>query len=491
MSGSTPNRPAVPWTVWLLAGALVGATLVVDLFTPVGIAMGSLYALAVLTGLWARSRAFVISIAALCLVLIFVGLAASPDSSPVSVGYLNRGLSIGLLAVVTAVVLYKQRLNRELEDTHTALDHSQHDLDASNQLMAAVVESTVEGIITIGTHGIIQSANRAAREMFGYSAQELIGRNVSMLMPSPDRERHDSYLKHYLETGSAGIIGKGREVIGVRKNGELFPIHLSVSDVKGEPRFFTGVLRELTKERQMQRKLLEQEALATLGKMAAVVAHEVKNPLAGVSGVIQVLQSRTNEGTEEHEIMDEVLERIDALVRTIEDMLLFARPRALKLEKVRATELIQETAHMLQQDGRFEDVHFEIPDRPVVLELDADYFRQALLNLFLNAGQAMEGRGLIRADVSVEDGLCRITVSDHGPGIPESIRNRMFEPFFTTKGRGTGLGLSLVKSIVERHGGEVNIHCPETGGTLVSITIPGAQAEAPSHRQLSLGLNQP
>jgi two-component system, LuxR family, sensor kinase FixL len=365
-------------------------------------------------------------------------------------------------------------LGEDISDRQRA----QTDLAESELKMAAVVENAVEGIITITERGIMQTANKAASRIFGYTREEMIGNNVSMLMPSPDREQHDGYLQRYVETGIAGIIGKGREVIALRKNGERFPIYLSVSDIRGEARLFMGLVRDLSEEKRMQRELVAQEAFATLGKMAAVVAHEVKNPLAGISGVIQVLRTRFEEGSGDHQVMGDVLARIDSLVETIQDLLLFARPRELRLQEVRLSDLLVETARIVENDNRWQGIVVDITTAEVTSNLDVDYFREALLNLFINAAQAMGGRGRIRAEIEVCERHCCIHVIDAGPGIPPQVRERVFEPFFTTKGRGTGLGLSLVRSVVERHDGEVTIDCPARGGTVVTLKLRSSRSGA-------------
>ena len=171
------------------------------------------------------------------------------------------------------------------------------ELGSSEARWHAVIESAVDGIIVIDTHGRVEAFNPAAERLFGYSGQEVLGRNVDMLMPSPYHEEHDTYLARYLATGRAKIIGSGREVQGLRKDGTTFPLHLSVGQitVDGE-RKFTGILHDLSARVQMEGQLREQAALAKLGEMAAVIAHEVKNPLAGIRGAIQVLGSQMSDG---------------------------------------------------------------------------------------------------------------------------------------------------------------------------------------------------
>lgn len=354
----------------------------------------------------------------------------------------------------------------------TARHQIAHDLVTAEAKMHAVVQTAADGIVTINERGIMQTVNAAALRIFGYTAQEMVGNNVSMLMPSPDREQHNGYLRNYIQTGVAGIIGKGREVMAMRKDGTRFPIYLAVSEVKDDVRLFTGIVRDLTNEKRLQRELQEQEALATLGRMAAVVAHEVKNPLAGIAGVIQILRGRQPEGSEERQIMADVLDRIDALVETIQDMLLYARPRELKLVRTGISELLRESARLLEKDEHARGVEVQVPDTDCQVELDVGYLREALLNLYLNAAQAMHGKGLIRTELESRDGFCHVRIIDSGPGIPAEIRDKVMEPFFTTKGRGTGLGLALVKRVVERHGGKVRIDSPPGGGTVVTLVLP-------------------
>lgn len=354
----------------------------------------------------------------------------------------------------------------------TERDKARHDLDTAERQMHAVVESAADGIITIDHRGIIQTVNQAGQNLFGYTSDELVGRNVSMLMPSPDRERHDGYLAKYIETGVAGIIGKGREVVALKKDGTEFPIYLAVSEVKDGVHLFTGIVRDLTHEKELQGKLQQQEALATLGKMAAVVAHEVRNPLAGIAGVIQILRGRAEKSGTEYAIMGDVLERIDALVETISDLLLYARPRDLRRQPIRVTDLLAESGRLVKADPQSGEIEIEVADSDAVVHIDLEYLREAVLNLMLNAAQAMGGKGAIRTEIEKCDDHCCVRILDAGPGIPADIRGKVFEPFFTTKGRGTGLGLALVKRVAERHGGALSIKCPESGGTVVTLKLP-------------------
>ena len=204
-------------------------------------------------------------------------------------------------------------------------------LRKSEERVRSIVESAVDGIIVIDDRGTIQAFNPSAERLFGYRISEVLGRNVNMLMPSPDREQHDGYLRHYLTTGEQKIIGIGREVTGRRKDGTTFPVHLSVGEMMTEGRrSFTGILHDLSDRVALEQRLAEQKSLAKLGEMAAVVAHEVKNPIAGIRGALQVITSRMPAEQRDRAVLLDIITRLDALNRIVQDMLMFARPRALR-----------------------------------------------------------------------------------------------------------------------------------------------------------------
>ena len=209
-------------------------------------------------------------------------------------------------------------------------------LRKSEERVRSIVESAVDAIIVIDDRGAIQAFNPSAERLFGYRISEVLGRNVNMLMPSPDRERHDGYLHHYLTTGEQKIIGIGREVTARRKDGTTFPVHLSVGEMKSEDgtRSFTGILHDLSDRVVLEQRLTEQKSLAKLGEMAAVVAHEVKNPIAGIRGALQVITSRMPADQRDRTILIDIITRLDGLNRIVQDMLMFARPRALRQEPI-------------------------------------------------------------------------------------------------------------------------------------------------------------
>jgi PAS domain S-box-containing protein len=346
-------------------------------------------------------------------------------------------------------------------------------LGASEARWRAIVDSAVDGIILIDARGRIEAFNPAAERLFGYTAGEALGRNVNTLMPSPYREEHDGYLAHYLATGRAKIIGSGREVQGRRKDGSTFPLHLSVGEItiRGE-RKFTGILHDLSSRVELEGHLREQAALARLGEMAAVIAHEVKNPLAGIRGSIQVLSRRSTGGDTTSPVLHEILSRIDSLDEMINNLLLFARPPTPRRAPTDLVPLVASTANLLQQDPALREIDVEVDGAAPAISADPDMLRVVFQNLLINGADAMQGRGKIQVAVSTRDSTCQIAFVDDGPGIPTDIREKIFTPFFTTKARGSGLGLPTAKRFVEAHNGEITIECPPAGGTSVLVRLP-------------------
>ena len=343
----------------------------------------------------------------------------------------------------------------------------------------AIVDAAVDGIIVIDSRGRIEAFNAAAERMFGYTEREVSGRNVSMLMPEPDRSKHDGYLSRHLATGERRIIGIGRAVNGLRQDGSIFPLHLSVGEfeIDGEMHF-TGILHDLSRRAELEERLREATAMARLGEMAAVIAHEVRNPLAAVRGAIQVIGSRLS-GHNDAAIIKEVIARLDALNDLIQDLLVFARPPAPKPVRVELRSLIESVVTLLKRDPAFAALDIAIAGDTLHAHGDPNLLTIAIQNLLINAAQAQQGRGDIAVTLSQRPpALTQIEIRDSGPGIPAEIRAALFRPFKTTKARGTGLGMATAKRLLESQGGQIDVHCPPGGGTTVTLLVPSAAAPA-------------
>lgn len=345
-------------------------------------------------------------------------------------------------------------------------------LRKSEERLRSIVESAVDGIIVIDDHGLIEAFNPSAERLFGYNVNEVVGRNVSLLMPSPDRERHDSYIQRYLTTGEQQVIGIGREVTAVKKDGTRFAVHLSVGETRSQgKRSFTGILHDLSDRVALEQRLAEQKSLAKLGEMAAVVAHEVKNPIAGIRGALQVITSRMPPEQRDRTVLLDIITRLDALNRIVQDMLMFARPRALRQEPISLGVLLRGTASLIERDPTMLNLEIGVTGAAEITG-DREMLQVVFQNILMNAAQAMDGRGRIDVTISVENGRCSVAVADRGAGMPEDVREKAFDAFFTTKHRGTGLGLPIARRVVEAHGGTIRIDAPPAGGTTISVELP-------------------
>jgi two-component system sensor kinase FixL len=307
----------------------------------------------------------------------------------------------------------------------------------SESRLRSIVESAVDGIVVIDARGIMEAFNPGAERLFGYTASEVVGRNVSMLMPSPYQEEHDGYLARYLRTGERRIIGIGREVTAKRKDGTTFPIQLSVGEmaVDGQ-RKFTGIIHDLSSRVRVEEQLREQAALVRLGEMAAVIAHEVKNPLAAVRGAIQVIGKRLGQGSREASVITDIIARIDTLNLLVRDLLLFARPPQPRPIPIDVRGVLGLTVDLLRADDSYSGVVVTTEGEAPPVFADAELLKIVFLNLFLNSAHAMRQKGTIAVTLSLTGDTAQIEVADTGPGIPPEIRAKLFTPFVTTKSRG-------------------------------------------------------
>jgi len=393
------------------------------------------------------------------------------------------GCAAGIALAAVAWLLARRAQQRRERAARVRLEEQLH---ASEARWRSIIDSAVDGIIVIDARGRIESFNQGAERLFGCAEREMIGRNVNTLMPSPYREEHDGYMTRYLDTGVKKIIGIGREVTALRRDGTTFPVHLSVGEVtvNGE-RKFTGILHDMSQRVRIETQLREATSLARLGEMAAVIAHEVKNPLAGVRGAIQVIGSRLPAGSRDAAMIQEIVARIDALNGLMKDLLLFARPPQPVPSLVDLAALVSTTAELLASDPELAAVTVAVDGTVPPISADGELLKIVFMNLLVNSAHAMQGRGTIRVSLTALESSCRIVVADEGPGIPLELREKVFTPFFTTKSRGSGLGLPTAKRLVDAHGGQIAVSCPSEGGTIVTIDLPArasSAAAAPASR---------
>ena len=351
-----------------------------------------------------------------------------------------------------------------------------------------ILETIPDAMIVIDEAGIMQTFSRTAERLFGWSAEEAIGRNVKLLMPSPYREEHDGYLDRYYGTGERRIIGIGRVVVGERKDGSTFPMELAVGEMQGKDgRFFTGFARDLTERQRTERRLQEMQSelvhvsrLTALGEMASALAHEINQPLSAIANYVtgsrQLLGRDEIDRVKVRRALDLASEqalRAGQIIRRLRDFV----ARGETERRIESLPRLLQEASALALVGAKEHgvlVRFDV-DREVDLVLvDKVQIQQVLLNLIRNAIDSMEGaprRELRIAARPLPPDKVELAVSDTGGGISGEIEGQLFQPFVTTKPTGMGIGLSISRTIVESHGGRLWAEGNDDGGATFRFTL--------------------
>lgn len=361
--------------------------------------------------------------------------------------------------------------------------------------LKSILETVPDAMIVIDEHAKMQSFSAAAEKLFGYTAAEVVGRNVSMLMPEPYRAQHDSYMLRYLTTGERRIIGIGRVVVAERKDGSTFPIELSVGEMKSnDRRYFTGFIRDLSERQKTEARLQELQSelvhisrLTAMGEMASTLAHELNQPLSAIANYLKGSQRLLEPVTDPAAALvrgaldkaaDQAL-RAGQIIRRLRDFV--SRGETEKsIESV--SKLIEEAGALALVGARDQGIHvkFQIDPHTNSVLADRVQIQQVLLNLMRNAIESMldtQRRELIVTVAPSADNMATFSVSDTGSGISEDTRTQLFQPFFTTKRHGMGVGLSISKTIVESHGGRIWVEPNSDGGTIFRFTLRAVSKE--------------
>ena len=387
-----------------------------------------------------------------------------------------------LSAAIGAFMLRNQRSANQLRVAN-------EELAVSHAHMRSVLETVPDAMVVIDEKGIIQSFSATAERLFGFTAGEIQGRNVSMLMPSPYRHEHDGYLNRYLSTGERRIIGVGRVVVGQRKDGGTFPMELAVGEVsQAGKRQFIGFVRDLTQRQdrerllhEMQSELLHISRLSTMGEMASALAHELNQPLSAIANYLQGSR-RLLQNIPDHrapvvvEAMNKAAEqavRAGQVIHRLRDFV--ARGETEKrIESI--SKLVQEASALALVAAKDQSIRMSLqfdPSADRVL-VDKVQIQQVLLNLLRNALESMQTsdrRELVVSTRPTEGNMVAVGVSDTGSGISPDVASRLFQPFVTTKKQGMGVGLSISRTIIESHGGQITVGSNPAGGTIFRFTL--------------------
>jgi two-component system sensor kinase FixL len=419
------------------------------------------------------------------------GLLATALSDVLAIYFFRTALPLSVphvfgLSAFTAIGIGMAVLGARLLRARSAAVVGAQDLLAREAHLKSILDTIPDAMIVIDRQGIIQSFSLAAERLFKYSSDEVIGKNIKMLMPQPYRDDHDGYLQHYQKTGERRIIGIGRIVVGERKGGSTFPMELSVGEMRSSNKtFYTGFIRDLTERQSTEARLQELQSelvhisrLTAMGEMASTLAHELNQPLSAIAnylkGGMRLLQDRPDEESRQtRDALDKATEqamRAGQIIRRLRDFV--SRGETERCGE-NVTKLVEEASALALVGVRGIHIRFALDPTAEVLA-DKVQIQQVLINLMRNAIEAMansDRRELVVRSALIDDDMVEIRVTDTGPGIAPEIADHLFQPFFTTKVHGMGVGLSICRTIVEAHEGRISVQPNTDGGTVFSFTL--------------------
>jgi PAS domain S-box-containing protein len=363
--------------------------------------------------------------------------------------------------------------------------------------ISSIISTAPDGIITIDEKGVIQSFSSAAEKVFGYTASEVIGRNISMLMPAPHHEAHDGYLARYRQTGEKRIIGIGRQVEARRKDASVFPVELAVGEARiGPLRIFTGFIRDITARARLEEELRHAQKMESIGQLTGGMAHDFNNLLTVIIGNLEMLDAKLGH-PDDRELLSEAQDAAQLGANLAGRMLAFGRRQPLNPKPIDINGLVTGMTELLRRSlGAAIKVKTKLaPSLPLTIA-DPGQVENALLNLAINARDAMPNGGKLIIETGVDHPdtpaalpfgrHVTLSVTDTGVGMTPEVRKQAFDPFFTTKppGSGSGMGLSMVYGFVKQSGGHVDLDSEPGRGTTVRMFLPiGAAESAPREAQ--------
>ena len=372
----------------------------------------------------------------------------------------------------------------ELRAVQTMHHDTQEGLEALEQQLASIIHSAMDGIITLDTDHNIVLFNAEAEEIFQCSASDVLGKPLDQFIPESFREAHRMHLHRFAQSGeSYRRMGVYREISGLRFTGEEFPMEASISKVeRSGKRWLTVILRDIsqrvddmTNQRKLEDQLRKTERLAELGTLASGMAHEIGTPMNIILGRAELLMRKAKDESTRRGL-ETIVTQVERITKIMNQLLSFARKRPSEQQVVDLVGIVRNVQDMLLEKFKSSNVHVVNEyshDLPHVLA-DVDHISQVLLNLMLNACQAMPGGGTLTLSLCPKGDRVELKVQDTGVGIPEDQISKIFDPFFTTKsvGEGTGLGLTVVHGIIQEHNGTIRVNSKPNQGTTFTISLP-------------------
>ncbi len=353
-------------------------------------------------------------------------------------------------------------------------------LREKQEINTGILNSATDAIITINEDHIIVGYNEGAEQMLGYTREQALGHDLSLIIPPPYKDVHREYVRRYVATRQARVIGRHVRLNAQRRNGEEFPmsISFSVAEIQGNL-YFTGIMRDITEYKEMEDRVLTSERLAAIGNTVTHIAHEIKNPLLVIGGFARQLLKAAeldDKGRKKLAIIAEEVGRLEALMAEMRD---FVRPPTSQKSLGQIDQVLDETVEFFQDT--FTEHHIQVrrvkeaPLPPV--NFDPNQMRQVLINLFKNALEAMPRGGEITVATQVKGSDLEISVTDTGEGMPPEVAANIFQPYYTTKEKGSGLGLAICQFIVkDQHGGCLEAESTPGQGSTFTIRLPLTEA---------------
>lgn len=402
--------------------------------------------------------------------IIFVGL----DMAPVEIARTQDQRHMVIMALTLLLLGFAGFITLFLAQAYRSTKTSLHRIKAFSDHL---VETMPIGMVALDSDGRVRAMNRAAEKMLGKEKGVAVGRVAQEVLPTEllDVATEASERMTTVET-ELSISRAYKEPLSL----EVIAAPLSPED---RPYFFGLVVlfRDLTEMRKLKEEVARSQRLASIGQLAAGVAHEIRNPLSSIKGFATYFRERYKDVPQDKQTAEIMVQEVDRLNRVISQLLEFARPPQIQKRKSDVVEIVKDSARMVEQDAERKSVQIrlDLPEKGVVTEVDADRIKQVFLNLYLNALEAMDEGGTLSVSVSANtgSGTAKIEISDTGRGIAEEDLPHIFDPYFTTKPSGTGLGLAIAHKIIESHGGEILVESKEGLGTTFVIKLRGLHGD--------------